>query len=292
MTTFWIILTGCLVAIPCGLLGCYLVLRKMVMIGDAISHAVLPGIVIAFMITPKFDSFLMLLGAGMMGMLTTFLIEFFHQKGKLQEDASIGVTFTWLFAIGVILVSLFTKNSDLDQDCILYGEILNVPLNRWITAGGMDLGPASIWFLGGINLLVIGLIILAYKELLITTFDTAFSLAIGVSATLWHYVLMGTVSFVTVSAFESVGAVLVVAFLVTPPATAYLLTTNFKKMMILSSIFGVLSAIGGYYLSVILDSSTSAGMVTIAGFLFLLSFLFSPQQGILIKKFKTVRNQE
>lgn len=287
MTAFWIILTGCLVAVPCSLLGSYLVLRKMVMIGDAISHAVLPGIIISFMIVPRFDSFLMLIGAGIFGMLTTFLIEFFHQKGKLQEDASIGVTFTWLFAIGVILVSVFTKNSDLDQDCILYGEILNVPLNLWITDSGMNLGPAPVWFLGGINLLVIGLIILAYKELFITTFDTAFSIAIGISATLWHYILMGTVSFVTVSSFESVGAVLVVAFLVTPAATAYLLTHKFKQMMLLSAFFGIISAIGGYYLSVWLDSSTSAGMVTIGGILFVLALLFSPQDGVILKKLKS-----
>ena len=145
--------------------------------------------------------------------------------------------------------------------------------------------PLPVWFLGGINILVIGLIIIAYKELFLTTFDTAFAIAIGISVTLWHYVLMGMVSFVTVSAFESVGAVLVVSFLVTPPATAYLLTHKFKNMLILSSIIGILSAIGGYYLSVWLDSSTAAGMVTVSGILFVITLLFSPQEGVLVKKF-------
>jgi len=112
----WIILTGMLVAISCGLLGCYLVLRKMAMIGDAISHAVLPGIIIAYMLTGSRDSIAILLGAGLLGVLTTFLIEFFHQKGKLQTDASIGVTFTWLFALGVILVAAFAGQVDIDQD--------------------------------------------------------------------------------------------------------------------------------------------------------------------------------
>ncbi|MCP4522176.1 MAG: metal ABC transporter permease [Cytophagales bacterium] len=280
MNTFWIILTGCLVAIPCSLLGSYLVLRKMVMIGDAISHAVLPGIILSFMITPSFDSPLVILGAGVMGVLTTFLIEFFSQKGKLPEDASIGVTFTWLFSIGLILSSAFTSKTDIDLDCILFGEILNIPLQLWITESGVNLGPSPVWFLGFVNLIIVSFIILAYKELFITTFDKAFAIAIGISAGLWHYLLMGMVSFVTVASFESVGAVLVISFLVTPASTAYLLTHDLKKMLLLSVLFGIASAVGGYYLSNYLDSSTSAGMVTMGGILFAIVFVIS-------KKLKT-----
>lgn len=277
MNDFWIILTGCLVAIPCAILGCYLVLRKMVMVGDAISHAVLPGIVLAYMVTKEFDSMYMLIGAALIGMFTTFLIEFFHRAGGLQQDAAIGVTFTWMFAIGVILVSVFTSGTDLDQDCVLYGEILNIPFNRWITADGLDLGPTSVWFLGILNIAILFGVIIAYKELFITTFDPAFSVAIGISGIIWHYVLMGSVSFVTVASFESVGAILVIAFLVAPAASAYLLTHELKKMMSYAVGFGVLSVGAGYYFSYLLNCSTSGAIVTVNGLIFGIVLMTSKQ---------------
>lgn len=277
MNDFWIILTGCLVAIPCAILGCFLVLRKMVMVGDAISHAVLPGIVLAYMVTKEFDSMYMLIGAALIGMFTTFLIEFFHRAGGLQQDAAIGVTFTWMFAIGVILVSVFTSGTDLDQDCVLYGEILNIPFNRWITESGMDLGPISVWFLGILNIIVIMGVFIAYKELFITTFDPAFSLAIGISGVIWHYILMGSVSFVTVASFESVGAILVIAFLVAPAASAYLLTYQLKKMMFYAVGFGVLSVGIGYYFSYLFNCSTSGAIVTVNGIIFGVVLLTSKQ---------------
>jgi manganese/zinc/iron transport system permease protein len=284
MNAFWIILAGSLVATSCGLLGCYLILRKMAMVGDAISHAVLPGIVIAFLISGSRDSFTMLIGAGLIGVFTTFLIEFFNRKGKLQSDASIGVTFTWLFAIGVILVSLYTSNVDIDQDCVLYGEIAYVPLDLWITGSGFNLGPKTIYVSASVLIIVIGFIVFGYKELLITTFDPAMASAIGISTGLWHYLLMGAVSLTTVASFESVGAILVVALLVGPAATAYLLTHDFKKMMRISAALGILISILGYYLAVWVNGSIAGAMATVAGVLFGLAFLFSPTQGILIKK--------
>ena len=284
MNAFWIILAGSLVATSCGLLGCYLILRKMAMVGDAISHAVLPGIVIAFLISGSRDSFTMLIGAGLIGVLTTFLIEFFHTKGKLQSDASIGVTFTWLFAIGVILVSLYTSKVDIDQDCVLYGEIAYVPLDVWITGSGLNLGPKTIYVSASVLVIVILFITFGYKELLITTFDPALASALGISTALWHYLLMGAVSLTTVASFESVGAILVVALLVAPAGTAYLLTTNFKKMMVISAILGVVISILGYYLAVWVNGSIAGAMATVAGLLFGLAFLFSPSEGILIKR--------
>ena len=284
MNAFWIILAGSLVATSCGLLGCYLILRKMAMVGDAISHAVLPGIVIAFLISGSRDSFTMLIGAGLIGVFTTFLIEFFHRKGKLQSDASIGVTFTWLFAIGVILVSLYTSNVDIDQDCVLYGEIAYVPLDVWITGSGLNLGPKTIYVSASVLIVVILFIVFGYKELLITTFDPALASALGISTALWHYLLMGAVSLTTVASFESVGAILVVALLVAPAGTAYLLTTNFKKMMIISAVLGIVISFLGYYLAVWVNGSIAGAMATVAGIIFGLAFLFSPSEGILIKR--------
>lgn len=284
MNAFWIILAGSLVAVSCGILGCYLILRKMAMVGDAISHAVLPGIVIAFLISGSRDSFIMLIGAGLIGVFTTFLIEFFHRKGKLQSDASIGITFTWLFAIGVILVSLYTSNVDIDQDCVLYGEIAYVPLDVWITGSGLNLGPKTIYISGTVLIVVVLFIVFGYKELLITTFDPALASALGISTALWHYLLMGAVSLTTVASFESVGAILVVALLVAPAGIAYLLTTNFKKMMIISAVLGIAISFLGYYLAVWVNGSIAGGMATVAGILFGLAFLFSPSEGILIKR--------
>ena len=283
MNDFWIILTACLVAIPCSVLGVFLVLRKMVMVGDAISHAVLPGIVIAYLITKSFDSVYMVLGAAAIGIITTFLIEFLHRKARVQEDAAIGVTFTWMFSLGVILISAFTRNTDLDQDCVLHGEIINVPFNLWITDNGYNMGPVNVWTLGVFNIIILAFVKLCYKELYITTFDAAFATAVGISATLWNYLLMGAVSFVTVASFESVGAILVIAFIVGPPATAYLLTDNLNKMMIIATGIGVLASILGYHLAALINADVASSVTTIIGLLFFITLFFAPKYGVLAK---------
>lgn len=282
-----IIITGSLVAICCSLVGCFLVLRKMAMTGDAISHAVLPGIVIAYLVTGgDRNGGVMLVGAAALGLFTTFMIEFLHRKLRLQQDASIGISFTLLFAIGVILVTAFAAQTDLDQECVLYGEISFTPFERVITAGGLDLGPVSFWILTSVFLIILLFLFLGYKELLITSFDPGYAAAAGASVVVWHYLLMGMVSLTTVASFESVGAILVVAFLIVPPATAYLLTDNFKRMLLLSCFFGILSAVLGYLLAVVMDGSVAGAMSTVAGFFFLLAFLFSPSQGIWRQRFK------
>lgn len=284
MNDLYIITTASLVATTCGLLGCYLILRKMAMVGDAISHAVLPGIVLAFLFSGSRDSVTMLIGAGLIGILTTFLIEFFHKKAKLQTDASIGVTFTWLFAVGVVLISLFAGKVDLDQDCVLYGEIAYVPLDVIILDNGANIGPKAIYVMGAIFLLIVAFIVTFYKQLFLTTFDPAFANAIGISTSLWHYLLMSAVSATTVASFESVGAILVVALLIAPAATAYLLTDNLKWMMVIASISGIISSITGYYLAVWLDGSIAGAIATCAGILFGLALMFSPTHGLIFKK--------
>jgi manganese/zinc/iron transport system permease protein len=284
VNAFWIILTGSLVAACCSLLGCYLILRRMAMVGDAISHAVLPGIVIAFLLTGTRDSVPMLIGAGLLGVLTTFLIEFFHRYARVQSDAAIGVTFTWLFAIGIILISVFAGQVDLDQDCVLYGEIAYVPLDLWIIEGNLSMGPRTVWVIGSVTILILLFIVFGYKELFLTAFDPAYAAAIGISTSLWYYLLMTAVSLTTVASFESVGAILVVAFLVGPPATAYLLTDNFKTMLMLSVMLGVIASFAGYYLAVWIDGSIAGAIATVIGAEFMLAFLFSPARGLLMKQ--------
>ncbi len=258
------------------------------MTGDAISHAVLPGIVIAYLVAGGTrDSVFMLTGAAVLGLVTTFMIETFHRKARIQEDAAIGITFTTLFALGVILVSAFAGNVDLDQECILYGEIALSPFERLYTGAGSDLGPLSFWTMGTVLLAILIFVIAGYKELFLTTFDPAYAAALGLSVLTWHYLLMGFVSLATVAAFKSVGAILVVAFLVAPAATAHLLTDSFPRMLLYSCIAGMIACIGGYMLAVWINGSVAGGMATFCGIIFVLAYLFSPSQGILTRKLRS-----
>ena len=265
MEAFWIILTGSLIAISCGLLGAFLVLRKMAMLGDAISHAVLPGIVLAYLVSGSRETLPMLVGAAILGVLTTVLIELFYKKAGLQIDASIGITFTWLFAIGIILISLFAGQVDLDQDCVLYGEIAYVPLDLWISGSGLNFGPRTTWISGVLLLLIILFIWRGYKALFITTFNEEYAKALGINVAFWHYALMSSVSLTTVISFESVGAILVVAFLIVPPSAAYLITNQLKPMLLITALFGIICAVGGYYLAVWINGSIAGAMATVAG---------------------------
>ncbi len=276
----WIMLIGSLVSAACALVGCFLVLRKQAMMGDAISHSVLPGIVIAFLVTQSRAPIPMLLGAGALGLLTAFATNALERHGRLQADASIGVTFTWLFAVGVILISAFAGHVDLDAECVLYGEIASSPYDIWLI-GDTDMGPRAVWMLGAITIANIIFVTLGYKQLKITSFDPEMAAALGINVTLWHYLLMGFVSFTTVGAFESVGAILVVAMLIVPPNTAYLLTDRLSRMLIFSVIIGILSAIGGYWLAWLIDGSIAGAIASVSGMLFLLAALFSPTHGVI-----------
>jgi manganese/zinc/iron transport system permease protein len=281
MNTFWIILTGALVAASCGFLGCFLILRRMAMLGDAISHAILPGIVIAFLFSGSRETLPMLVGAAVIGLLTVFIVQLLHQSG-VKSDAAIGVTFTALFSVGVVLVSLYTQQVDLDLDCVLYGEIAYVPWDTW-QLGGIDLGPRAVWGVGGVFLFSLLIVGLFYKEFKLCSFDPAMAAAVGIPVILFHYLLMTLVSLTTVAAFESVGAILVVAMLVVPSATAYLLTDRLHVMLFLSMAVGVLSAVLGYLLASWLDSSIAGAMTAMSGLLFLIAFLLSPRHGVVAK---------
>ncbi|HLT06690.1 MAG TPA: metal ABC transporter permease [Cyclobacteriaceae bacterium] len=270
---FLIIVTGSLIAISCGLLGTFLMLRKMAMTGDAISHAVLPGIVIAFLISGSREGFAMIIGAGGFGVIATVLIEYLVTKVHLQADASIGVTFTLLFAMGIILITYFAGEVDLDQDCVLYGEIAYIPIDLWIISHQKIMGP-RVTYLALLNLVLVAtFIILFYKELKLSTFDKQFATTIGLSTTVVNYGLMGMVSYTTVSSFEAVGAILVVAFLAVPPAISYLWTKQLKKLLFLTMLIGIGISFFGYYFAYYMNSSIAGGMATVAGLLLFLSIL-------------------
>jgi manganese/zinc/iron transport system permease protein len=272
MNDFYIIFTASLVAINCALMGSFLVMRKMVMIGDAISHSVLPGIFIAYWISGSTASLPILIGASLSGILATLMIEWFTKKARLQSDAAIGVSYTLLFAIGIILISKFGANADLDQQCVLYGEIEYVSLWLQPIVGGLMLPKQAIILLV-VCILLIGAVIWGYKGLFITTFDPNFALSTGVAVTFWHYFLMSGVSLTTVVSFESVGAILVIAFLSGPPAIAYLLTEDFKKMILLACTIGVACSAAGYYAAKWLDVSVAGSISTVIGIVFVIVFV-------------------
>jgi manganese/zinc/iron transport system permease protein len=279
---FWIILTGMLATVSCALLGTFLVLRKMSLLGDALSHAVLPGIVIAFLISGSRDVVPMFLGAACFGVLATVLIETFHRRWRVQEDAAIGIVFTALFAIGVVLVSAYTGQVDLDQECVLYGEIAYTPWDIWMI-DDLVMGPRPVWILGTAFVLSVAFVVVFYKELQISSFDPAMALSVGINATIMHYALMTMVSVTTVAAFESVGAILVVAMFIVPGAAAYLWSNRLCTILWLACAFAIVSAIGGYALSSAWNSSIAGAMVVTIGGIFGISLLISPTQGLLGK---------
>ncbi|AJS60313.1 metal ABC transporter permease [Paenibacillus sp. IHBB 10380] len=282
MTDFWILLTAILVSTSCAILGCFLVLRKMALIGDAISHAVLPGIAIAFLISGSRDSVFMLLGAAAFGLLAVLFIQTLQNSG-LQSDASIGIVFTALFAVGVIIISMNARNIDLDLDCVLFGEIAYVQWDT-LSVNGVDIGPRAVWILGGTLLLILVLMSLFFKQFKICAFDPALAAACGIPVMLFHYMLMGMVSLTSVASFESVGAILVVGMLIIPAATAYLLTDRLSYMLLYSVLIGVVCSVLGYYTAFWLDASIAGCMVTVAGCLFVLTFIFSPSHGLLSRR--------
>jgi manganese/zinc/iron transport system permease protein len=267
----WIALMGFLVATACGLVGNYLILRRMALVGDAISHSVLPGLAIAFLVANNRSSLAMFLGALGAGLVTTVLIELIHKKSRVKQDAAIGITFSSLFAIGVIIISLFASKIDLDQECVLYGEISNIPL----------LGPTPVVRMACVTALTIMLIIVFYKELLVSSFDPGLAYSLGINAAVVHYGLMGMLSVVVVSAFESVGAILVIAMLILPGATASLLSQQLPRILWLTVVHAALSSVMGIHLGVWLNCSIAGAMVVMGSVLFGLAWVFSPQQGLL-----------
>jgi manganese/zinc/iron transport system permease protein len=245
---------------------------------------VLPGIVLAFLFSGSREIVPMILGAGALGLLTAFSTDLLTRHGKLPNDAAIGVTFTVLFAIGVILVSRFAGQVDLDLDCVLYGEILYAPFDT-LQFRGTDLGPRSAWIMGAVALANLLFLVLGWSRLKVCAFDSALAAALGVNVVLWHYLLMAFVSMTTVAAFESVGVILVVGMLIVPANTAYLLTDRLWLMHALAVATGVLSAVGGYLLATALNGSIAGAMAAVSGVFYVLAALFGPRHGVVPKRF-------
>jgi manganese/zinc/iron transport system permease protein len=287
----WIVLIGSLCAAACALPGCFLVLRKMSMMGDAISHAVLPGLAIAFYLTGTRASLPMFLGAALAGLLTALFTQWITRFGNVDRGAAMGIVFTTLFAIGLLLIRQTADHVDLDPGCVLYGAIELTPLDT-LSIGGFAI-PRAALVNGTILLVNLLFLTLLYKEFKLTAFDPDLADTLGYSSQFLHYLLMTLVAVTTVAAFESVGSIIVIAMLIVPPATALLLTRDLLKMLLIAVAVAVLAAVTGHLGALVVpgwfgfESTTSSGMIALAsGLIFLIAWLFSPDQGIVTRRFR------
>ena len=249
-----------LVGSVCGLLSCYMTLKGWALMGDAVSHAVMPGVVVAYALGLPFS-----LGAFVFGVGSVALIGYVKQKSRIKEDTVIGVVFTGFFALGLVLVSKIKSNIDLMH--ILFGNPLGIPI-------------LYIYQTLIISFLVITILLIFKKDLVLYCFDPTHARSIGINTGLLHYLLLSLLSITAVIGLQTVGIILVVAMLITPGATAYLLTDRFDRMIVLAILSSVLSSIVGVYISFWLDVGTGGSIVLVQTIIFLIAFLFAPRYGI------------
>ncbi|WP_261843324.1 metal ABC transporter permease [Aliamphritea ceti] len=278
----WIFLIASLMATSCALVGSLMVLRRMAMIGDALSHTVLLGLVLAFMLTGERSLTVMFVGATVVGLVTVFLTDLLNRMGKLQKDACIGIVFTFLFALAIILISAYTGEIDIDQEHLLYGEIAFAPFDTFEWQG-QDVGPRAFWSLLFVTVANLLFIVIGYRHLQTVAFNASLATALGMSVNLIHYALTTMVSLTTVASFEAVGAILVVAMLVIPANTAYLFCRSIQGMLIWSVIFAIAASISGYYLAVWADASISAAIAMMSGFIFILILITVGPESVIQK---------
>ena len=272
-------LIAVVVAVACALPGTFLVLRRLALVSDAISHSILLGIVLGFFLVGDVNSPVLLLGAALVGIGTVVLVQLLERTRLVREDAAIGLVFPALFSIGVILISRYADDVHLDVDAVLLGELAFAPFDR-LELWGWDWGPQALVVMGAILALNVLAIAVFWKELKLSTFDPALAVALGFTPALVQYALMGLVSVTAVGAFDAVGSILVVALMIAPPAAAYLLTDSLPRLLVLAAGIGVGAALAGYWLAYALDASIAGAMATMAGVAFGLAWLFAPQRGL------------
>jgi manganese/zinc/iron transport system permease protein len=289
----WIVAVGALCAIACALPGCFLLLRGMSMMGDAISHAVLPGLAIGFLMTGSRSSVAMFIGAALVGVLTAVFTQGISHFGKVDRGAAMGIVFTTLFALGLLLIVQAADHVDLDPGCVLYGAIELTPLDMvTLSVGGWEVeAPRAAVVLAAVMLLNAAIVVLLFKEFNISSFDPALATTQGIRATVMHYLLMAMVAVTTVASFEAVGSIIVIAMLIAPAAAAYLLTQRLDAMLICSAALGAAAAALGHMGAIAAPTwfgfpgtSTSGMMAVAAGALFVLAWLFSPRHGVLVPR--------
>lgn len=284
-----IVLTAGLTATACGLLGPFLVLRRVALMGDAVAHSVLPGIVVVFLVLGTRAPLPVIVGAALFGVVCVLGVEALRSTGLLKSDAAIALTFPALFSLGVLGINRFADNIHLDLDSTIYGEIAFVPF-RTLELGFVE-PPQALVAIGAIALVNLGLIVAFWKEIKATTFDPEFARTIRIPPKLIARVLLMAVAVTAVTAFESVGAILVITLLIVPAATAYLVTDRVWAMVAVAVAIGWLAAIAGYQGAVALDASIAGAMGVVATICFVLALLASPRYGLVARAVQGTRRR-
>ena len=272
---------GIMVSLSCGLIGAFIVARKLALMGDAISHGILPGLAIAFIATKSKALFPMFIGACGAGLLCSFCIEWLHKKTPLKMDAALGLTFTSFFALGVLLITQMGNNAHIDAECLLYGEIGFTPLAESIYWGSIEIGSRPLLSIGLVTLVIILIITVFYKQLMVTSFDQTLSVSLGLSVRTVHYGLMLLLAITIVASFESVGVILVIAMLIFPSTTASFFFTRMPAILLCSFPLSIFYSFGGFFLARWLDCSIAGSMVVVAMICFGIAWLFGTENGIL-----------
>ncbi len=256
-----------LIAANCGSLGAFLIWRKQGMVADGVAHSLLPGIVVAFLVSGSNAESIISVGAFLSGVLMVLFVGFLHHHMGINKGGALGTAFTFFLSLGMVLLSYYADSVDLDPDCVLYGELASAHFNRWVW-GGQVMGPMALYLLGGLllfNMLFIGL---SYRSLLITSFDKDFALTMGIRTAWWDYALQGVVVLTTVIVFRIAGAPLIIGFLVLPALIAHLFVTELWEMVLYTFPIALIMAVGGFELVTWVDGSLAASMVVVGTVLF------------------------
>jgi len=284
MGDIWIILVSSVIAISCSWIGCILVLRRMAMLSDAISHAVLPGIVISYLLIETMDYGKFLIAAIITAIISTMLIEGLSRLAKYRRDVSMGIVYTLLFSIGIILLS---KHTDLpiQSDHVIQGNLEIIPLERMlIIDGNLNLGPEPLWSAIGNLLLVSGFFLIGFRAIKLISFDEQYARVNGINTGAWNILFLIITSATVVISFSSVGAILVIGFIVIPPSCAMLLSGRFERVLLLSSLFAMIACILGVYLAKWLNVSIAGSICTTMGAIFTLVFILDAVKRIFTPK--------
>lgn len=267
-----LLITALLTAAACALPGTFLVLRGTSFMSDALGHAILLGIVISFFIVHQLHHPCMFIGATMIGLATVAIIELLIKTKRVHHDSAIGIIFPLLFSIAVILINLFARSIHLDIDVVLLGELAFTPLQQ-IKIGGIDCGSYAMWTMSIILIANIITIAANFKAFSIATFDQNFASLLNFKPHAIHYLIMMMTCWTIVGAFECAGAILVVAFMITAPATAQLITKRLTHMLIISVLLGMIGAVSGYILAHLCNVSIAGSIATMNGIWFLIIFM-------------------
>jgi manganese/zinc/iron transport system permease protein len=279
-----IVVTGALVGSAATLVGTFLVLRGSSMLSDAISHSIVLGIVVVWLLTHQQSGPVQIVGAALTGLLTVFLTELLASTRRVKNDAAIGLVFPVLFSIGVLLLNLYARNVHIDQHTVLLGEIGFVWLDT-VMVGGLRV-PEALLAMGAMTLVNLLFVVLLYKELKLATFDPALAAALGFAPGLLFYALLMLTSATAVAAFDAVGAVLFIAFVIVPPSAAYLLTDRLWLMLVYGAVIAIASSILGYQLAVVWNVSIGGMMACMTGVFLLAAFLLGPRHGLVAQELR------